>query len=206
MAGNSKKSMWGNEDKETLDVLNSANLGGNWLNLAAGDGRYNNLLLKKADFVIAADIDEFALKKLETNTPKENIQRLRILVFDVTKKFPFNANKFDGILCTGTLHLFNKEILQTIFSEITRVLNPSGRIIIDFATDIKRITKDGKQIHIVENEPRYTMKEAIELLKTAFKDYKSEIHEYNVPKETVKNKNGEYEFECKYILLTASKP
>jgi len=42
-------------------------------------------LLKKADFVIASDIDESALSKLEQNTPDKLKQKLRTKVFDITK-------------------------------------------------------------------------------------------------------------------------
>ena len=196
-------SIWGKGDKETLNFLNTANLSGAWLNLSAGDGRYNTLLLEKADSVTATDIDEFALRKLEMNTPKRYRKKLKIIVLDLTEKFPFENKKFDGVFCTGTLHLFNKENLVKIFSEIKRVLKPYGKIIIDFATDIERRAMNGKHVYIIKNEPKYTLKEAIKFLKIVFKDYKTEIHEYSVPREIVNTGKEKYEFECKYILLVA---
>jgi len=205
MTNINKNSIWGEGDKETLNFLISANLRGNWLNLAAGDGRYNTILLKKADSVTVTDIDESALKKLEKNTPKKYRKKLKTKVFNLTKEFPFENKKFDGVFCTGTLHLFNKESLLKIFTEIKEVLKPHGKIIIDFATDIERRTEDGRQVYNVGNEPKYTLKEAIEFLKTIFRGYETEIYEHNVPKETVNTGKEEYEFECKYILLIAKK-
>src|SRR3990167_2199248 len=134
-----KPSIWGTGDKDSLELLKKIEIHGKWLNLAAGDGRYNLNLLEKADSVVASDIDESALDKLRQNTPDELRAKLQTEVFDVTKKFPFENDSFDGVFCTGTLHLFPTEILRQILSEIDRILKPSGRILIDFATDIKRI-------------------------------------------------------------------
>lgn len=42
-----KISIWGSGDPKTIKLLNKQKIKGVWLNLAAGDGRYNNILLKK---------------------------------------------------------------------------------------------------------------------------------------------------------------
>src|SRR3989344_6239278 len=158
-----KTSIWGTGDKGTLELLKKTGIIGKWLNLAAGDGRYNLNLLEKADFVVASDIDESALNKLWQNTPDDFKTKLQTKVFDITKKFPFENNSFDGMFCTGTLHLFPKEILRQIFSEIDRILKPSGRILIDFATDIKRILPNGK-LYIRKSEPQYKNEEDTKFL------------------------------------------
>ncbi len=139
-----KTSIWGLDDKDTKQLLKKIEIHGKWLNLAAGDGRYNLNLLEKADFVVAGDIDESAISKLWHNTPEEYKAKLDTKAFNITKKFPFEDNSFEGIFCTGTLHLFPKEVLQKIISEIDRILKPNGKVIIDFATDIKRIYHSGK--------------------------------------------------------------
>src|SRR3989344_7536359 len=81
-------SIWGTGDKDTLELLKKIGIRGKWLNLAAGDGRYNLNLLEKADFVVASDIDESALNKLWQNTPDDFKTKLQTKVFDITKKFP----------------------------------------------------------------------------------------------------------------------
>lgn len=154
-----KTSIWGTGDKDTLELLKKIEIHGKWSNLAAGDGRYNLNLLEKADFVVASDIDESALNKLRQNTPDKYKPKLQTEVFDITKKFSFDNASFDGVFCTDTLHLFPKEILRQIFSEINRILKPSGRILIDFATDIQRILPDGK-LYLRKSEPQYTIKES----------------------------------------------
>ena len=52
-----EESIWGSGDEFTLGVLENTKINGNWLNLASGDGRYNSILLSKANFVTASDID-----------------------------------------------------------------------------------------------------------------------------------------------------
>ena len=197
-------SIWGTGDKDTLELLKKIGIRGKWLNLAAGDGRYNLNLLEKADFVVASDIDESALNKLWQNTPDDFKTKLQTKVFDITKKFPFENNSFDGMFCTGTLHLFPKEILRQIFSEMDRILKPDGRILIDFATDIRRILLDGK-LYIRKSEPQYKNEEAAKFLKELLKNYKVQIVESEVPEEEIKTRGFVYKFSCKFILLTADK-
>jgi len=199
-----KISIWGTGDKDTLELLKKIEIGGKWLNLASGDGRYNLNLLEKADSVVASDIDESALSKLWQNTPNKFKARLQTEVFDITNKFPFENNSFDGVFCTGTLHLFPKEILWQIFSEIDRILKPHGRIIIDFATDIKRVLPDNK-LYTRKSELQYTLNEAAKFLTDILENYKVQVKESEVPEEDVKIGDFVYRFSCKFILLIADK-
>lgn len=198
-----KTSIWGTGDKGTFGLLRKTEIHGKWLNLAAGDGRYDLNLLKKADFVIASDIDESALSKLWHNTPKKYIKKLDTKAFNITKKFPFKDGSFDGIFCTGTLHLFPKEVLRQIIFEIDKVLKPNGRVIIDFATDIKRTSLSGKLI-IFGKEPLYGLKDARRTLKNLFRNYQIQIHESEVV-ENFEAANPPYTLNCKFVILIADK-
>ncbi len=62
-------SKWGIQEQETLDTINKIGLSGNILNVAAGDGRFNNVLLKASDSVTAVDIDKSDLNILINNCP-----------------------------------------------------------------------------------------------------------------------------------------
>ncbi len=197
-------SIWGGGDKDTLALLKDTRIDGKWLNLSAGDGRYNLELLKKAAFVIASDIDRLALENLWDNTPEELRSKLELKVFDVTKRFPFDNVSFDGVFCTGTLHLFPKETLKEVISEITRVLKPNCKVIIDFATDVKRILPNGK-LYIIEGEPQYTSENANLFLRILFKDYDIQIQNSEVPEEQVDAGDMSYKFSCRFLLLTARK-
>ena len=198
-----KKSIWGLGDKDTIRLLKNIQLRGKWLNLAAGDGRYNLSLLEKVDSVVISDIDESALSKLWQNTPNKYRSKLKTKVFDITKRFPFENETFDGVFCTGTLHLFPEEVLRQIITEMDRILKPDGKVIIDLATDIKRTSSSDKMIKIGK-EPLHTLDIAKKMLKQLFREYKVEIQESEVI-EHVEAANPPYTLNCKFVILVADK-
>lgn len=198
-------SVWGAEDDSTKKILTHSGMHGKLLNLCAGDGRFNQLLLEQADLVIAADIDNEALQKLQRITPDELKKKLIPQIVDVSKKLPFKDKEFDGIFCVGTLHLFPKPIFKQIFEEIDRVLKPGGRIIIDFATDIHRTYADGS-LWIVDNEPNYSMSEALNFLQEIFRHYEADFITDSVAPEKVDLGDKKYIFTSNLILIDAKKP
>lgn len=200
----SNDSVWWSEEDLTKKVLLKNVKKGNWLNLCAWDGRFNNLLLANADSVIALDIDEGPLEKLYRICPLKLKSKLSIKTHNITETFPFLDNSFDWIFCSWTLHLFPKDILIKIFWEIDRVLKHNWKIVIDFATDIKR-QYDDWSLWIVENEPNYKLDEALTILKELFKGYDSEfINDVCLP-ELVVLDDKQYMFSCNYVLISASK-
>lgn len=144
-------SAWGKGEELTLNALKNESIKGKWLDLGAGDGRYIKELLRKADLVIA-DIDKKEIKKAIKSLNKKQMSKIKVSIFDMTKKFPFSDESFDGVFCTGTLHLFKEDKLKIIFHEITRVLKPKGKLIIDFAYNVKRILPSGNEININNSE------------------------------------------------------
>jgi len=200
-----KDSIWGTEEKSTADLMDKLEITGKWLNLCAGDGRFNNRLLNKADEVTAVDIDEGALEKLIDITPEQLRKKLKTVKINVVEPFLFGDNTFDGIFCVGTLHLFPKPIFNEIFNEMDRVLKPGGLIVIDFAADIKRTYPDGS-LWQVKNEPNYTIDEAAKFLEDVFKGYKIKlIIDKSGPEEVILS-NKSYMFSCNFVLLNGTKP
>lgn len=200
----SKGSIWGTEEQPTVDCLNSSVHGGVWLNMCAGDGRFNNTLLNNADKVIATDIDINPLKKLLHNTPIRLKNKLEIQTLNVVDTLPFSDGMFDGIFCTGTLHLFPEIVLRKIASQIGRVLKDGGSLIIDLATDIKRVQPDGTN-WVVKNEPSYTNKEGEKLLSDIFSNYDREMSFDISEPEQVDLGDRKYVFSSNFILLKAKK-
>ncbi|MBI5127344.1 class I SAM-dependent methyltransferase [Candidatus Roizmanbacteria bacterium] len=198
-----KISIWGKGDLKTLNILSKSEIKGIWLNLAAGDGRYNNILLNKADKVVAADIDGGALKKLYKNTPKDLQSKLETKILNMTERFSFGDNYFDGIFCTGTLYLFPKEILKKIFKEISRVLKKNGFLIFDFATDRKKVRLDGRKI--TDKRIVYKIESAGEMIKDLLPNYSHEIIRSKVPEELIKIGKRQYLFSCNFLLVKGVK-
>lgn len=197
-------SVWGTEEDITAEILENSGICGKWLNLCAGDGRFNNRLLSKADKVIAADIDPNALKKLVRITPTGLKSKLETKIINVVKPFPFEKESFDGIFCVGTLHLFPKEIFRKILSEMSRVLKTEGKIIIDFAANIKRTYPDGS-LWVVKNEPNYSLEEAKKLLIDCFEGCKTRMEFGKSEPEDVTLNDKTYSFTCDFIVLVAIK-
>ncbi len=169
-------SKWGIEEQETVDTIRSVNISGRVLNLAAGDGRFNNILLENASEVVAVDIDENELELLRKECIDKN--SLVTITADITKKLPFDDNYFDGVFCTGTLHLFDMNTIEGILSEISRVLKLNGTIVLDFATDITRVDKNGKRV-VFAGEGNYTTENAIQFFKK-LKEFDIKIEVFKV--------------------------
>ena len=197
-------SKWGMEDPETLEAINKIGFKGKILNIAAGDGRFNSYLLKFADNVLAIDISETDLKVLQTNCPKNFENKLKIQIVDITKTFPFENDEFDGIFFTGTLHLFNINIIKDIIKEIIRVLKPNGKIIIDFATDIIRLDKNGNKI-IFNDEGNYNKEDSITFFKKVFKDFDLKIDIFKFEEKNLEADAGYQSITGNFLLISGIK-
>lgn len=194
-------SKWGEEEKETIKAIEEIGFKGKVLNIAAGDGRFNEKLLKLADEVVAVDINEKELKELEEKCPKELKNKLNIRCMDITKKFPFEQNTFDGIFCTGTLHLFDIQAIKAILSEIKRVLKNNGKILLDFATDISRLDFNNNPVTF-NNEGNYTMEQGIKLFQDTLKDFTIDIEKASFKEENLDKSAGYRVIEGKFLIIS----
>ena len=163
----SNDSLWGSGEPETLELLEKINVSGNWLDLAAGDGRYATILSEKVNSLFATDADPGALSKLFFRVDGVYRKKIHFTQLNMKNPLPFLGASFDGVICTGTLHLFDSVVLTNILLEILRVLKDSGTLIIDFAVDIKRNYPDGK-IFTHNGDMGYTSQTANLLLQQIF--------------------------------------
>ena len=198
------KSRWGEEEKETLQAIRNVAFFGNVLNLAAGDGRFNNEVLKFAN-VVACDINKEELELLKKQTPSNLKQKLSTTTCDITK-LPFENNSFEGLFCTGVLHLFNHKTLEIIFNEINRVLKPGGKLVIDFACDIERINKSNNKPFKFESECGYSEKEAKVLLKQYLNKFKLNMETHSFCEDNSETPDGiKFVLQGKFLLVSGFK-
>ena len=198
-------SLWGHGDAVTLQFLESTRLYGDWLDLAAGDGRYAFHLLKQVDRLFTADIDCGALSKLWFRSPIELNHKLHLLRIDIKKPLPFASGVLDGVFCTGILHLFPEDMLFQIAREIDRVVRPGGRVVFDFATDIERCSGEGFKLSR-PGEPQYTLDTASMLLRCLFAGYCSQQWRSIFEDDLTGIPQHEYISRGKFILFAAEKP
>lgn len=197
-------SKWGKEEKETLKAIEKIGFEGNVLNIACGDGRFNSVLLKQVDRVLAIDKDHLELEFLVANCPKELKNKLYTKNVDITKKFPFDSEEFDGVFCTGTLHLFPKETVIEILEEIKRIVKKNGKVILDFATNIHRTDKEGNVVQFSE-EGNYSTEEGINLFKQAFEDFKLDMEVSHFIEENAEDSTGYQKIQGDFIVVSAIK-
>ena len=142
--------------------------------MAAGAGRYVGELLGRTSSLVITDIDNKLLRKLKSHLPENKRDLVKIKTADITKKFPFVARSFDGVLCTCILHLITKPVLKAIVNVIDRVIKPGAYAVIDFATDINRKFPSGKR-KTFRNEPKYRLAESKELIRELFNNYELKL-------------------------------
>jgi len=194
-------SKWGKEEQITLDAIKSMDMHGSILNLAAGDGRFNSSLLQNADKVVAVDIQNQELDILMKTCPEDLKDKLEIMVADITLKLPFPDNAFDGVFMTGTLHLFKKDAVKKIIGEIKRVLKVGGKVIIDFATDIKRLDKNGNMV-VLENEGDYKTGDACDFLREELKEFNIDIKISSFAEENLNDTAGYRSIIGNFLLVS----
>lgn len=197
-------SKWGEEEKETLRAMEEIGFGGYLLNIAAGDGRFNNILLHLADKVLAIDISEDELKQLKKKCPNDLSNKLYTKKVDITKEFPFEGETFDGVFCTGTLHLFEKQTIIKILKEIRRVLKSNGKIVLDFATDIERLNEKGEKV-IFDGEGNYQTEDAIFFFQKELNDFSLDIEVASFCEDCLDSSAGYQSIKGKFLVIKGSK-
>jgi SAM-dependent methyltransferase len=195
------KSTWGAEEPLLLQAIEDNVSGTPWLNLAAGDGRFNTKLLNYCDEVVAADIDEKALAKLVRCTPANLSERLKTDKFDLTRTFPYPQSFFAGCFCTAAIHTFHPAQVKFAISEIIRVVVPGGRIILDFRTDLKRLLSDGS-LYLYEGECAYSANEGRTLLEKCFHEQNYDVVQFELEPRLTKIGTVSYSFSAECLLLT----
>ena len=107
-------------------VLNYFPKNGKILEIGAGHGQDSRFFAEKGYLVTATDFSDSAIKFIEEKTPINLLNRVSISKVDIAKSLPFEDNSFDVVYAHLSLHYFDDETTENIFSEIYRVLKPNG--------------------------------------------------------------------------------
>lgn len=200
-----KSSIWGTDHPLAVEAIRNIPKKGVWMDLASGDGRYTVSLLQRRVRVVATDIDKGALSKLYHRMPASQRSKLRIRAMDISKRFPFKDASFDGVFCSGILHLFLRSSIKAITEEIRRVLKPGGRILIIFPADIKRRYLNERPL-IFGDETLYTRAEAERLLRDCFQGFDLDIRTSPRSKQTYLDTSPQYTFSSVTVRVLGKKP
>ncbi|MEA2478108.1 MAG: hypothetical protein QOJ07_30 [Thermoleophilaceae bacterium] len=94
---------------------------GSALDLGCGDGRLTPEL--RARRIVGADVSDVALARAGRRLTELDVELVRLTP---ERALPFADNSFDLVLCTETIeHVVD---VQTLLSEVRRVLAPGGRL------------------------------------------------------------------------------
>lgn len=96
------------------------------LELGAGTGQDTHFLVDHGFQVTATDFSKPALDLNWKTANAESRNRLQIQQFDLSEPFPFRKQSFDVVYAHLVVHYFNRQTIQQIFNEISRVLRPGG--------------------------------------------------------------------------------
>lgn len=198
------KSIWGDGEGVTLKAIGSLEPGGRWLNLAAGDGRYVQQLVDKVDSLVLADINLDEAKRIFGYLTDEQREKVEFVEADLTKTLPFPDIAFDGVFCTGALHMFSADVLKDVMREIDRILKPRGKLILDLATEATKRYNDGR-VEIGYEGMNYTTLEAKRLLGNLLVGYAAQFTISSFTDDVSDLKDYGYTQIGDFILAVATK-
>lgn len=93
--------------------------------IGCGDGFYTVDLLKKAEYVLAIDVQAQFINRLKTIL--NNYSNLTLIAADI-EKITLPEKKFDTIICTQVLEHLDKD--EGVVKMLQKALTPGGRMII----------------------------------------------------------------------------
>ncbi len=116
------------------------------LDVGCGVGYGAKLLAKRAQQVVAVDVDEYALHYGEMTYPDDRIQRVRVAPISTTQGLPFEDGSFDAVVTFEVIEHIPVEHIEAFFAEIARVTKPEGMLI---------LSTPNKHVYIQYPDPRH---------------------------------------------------
>ncbi|MCL5410914.1 MAG: class I SAM-dependent methyltransferase [Patescibacteria group bacterium] len=98
---------------------------GTVLDLGAGQGQDSRFFASLGYDVLSTDFSDYALSLSKKKT--KNLENIKWQNIDMSKGvLPFSDSSFDVVYANLSLHYFDSEITEKLFSEIRRVLKNNG--------------------------------------------------------------------------------
>lgn len=104
------------------------------LDLQCGGGRHGVVLAGLGFDVVAADLSAKAVSLARDAFVVRGAQPLGI-VRGSSPRLPFASGSFDGLVAWRSLHVFPREVLPTVFSELGRVVRPGMPVLFSTRSD-----------------------------------------------------------------------
>ncbi|SRR5258706_14162062 len=146
-------SVYGAPDPNVLRLLRTLGSSGNVLEIGAGDGRYTFPMIKQGLNVTATDAELNVIDALGQRAgrlPEGHRDRLSRTYMNAFGQYHSPDEVFDAVVVTGFLYLFPPELISQVLREARRILVQKGKLVFDFATDLKRNDAEGNVIEGAE--------------------------------------------------------
>ena len=115
------------------------------LDLGCGTGRHVIYFAKKGFDIYGFDISGTGVKYTKKWLKKDKLNA-RIIVHNMSKKFPYQNNFFDAVISVRVIHHNKLNIVRKTIKEIKRVLRTNGIIFIVVPTSKMLLNKKYKKI------------------------------------------------------------
>lgn len=123
-------------DRDKAFLVIDVKPGSSFLDLACGAGRYTIELAKiigEEGIVYAVDLWKEGIEALNNEIEAQNINNIRTMVADISKKIPLEENSIDACLMATIVHDLSENAREASIREIVRILKPGGMLnIIEF--------------------------------------------------------------------------
>ncbi len=100
------------------------------LDLGCGVGYGAKLLARRAQTVVAADVDGYPLQYGEMTYPDDRVQRVHIAPVSATQGLPFEDAGFDAVVTFEVIEHIPVDQMEAFFAEVARVTRPDGVLIL----------------------------------------------------------------------------
>lgn len=124
---------------------------GNILDLAAGTGNYSIELSKLGHNVVAVDLDEEMINKIEDKNKKEktNVKPYKL---DMKNIDNLRNYEFDAIICIGNslVHLDNRKEIKDVLKKMYNILDYEGVVILQIVNYDRILEYNVKQLPLID--------------------------------------------------------